>query len=186
MKDTQKIIAIIGMMVALLVNFSATAETILGCGCNTTGFSPITGESCAGNIPGIGPVPNQLPIGDADDMQAFAWEKVRQIGVFGWAESAIHSSTNVRSVQVIQYTPTSGTDIEEVFGIIRAQSLVLSVLYPSDTIQLQVGLYDTNGANLFSSYSSSGINPPRNGVSRNLLDVIFNMNSDVLIPESQL
>ncbi len=160
-------------------------ETIPGCGCQTSGFSPINGQSCASNvcISESPVIPDQLPIGDATDINASFWEQVSQIGMFGWASSSINSSTNLRSDVWIQYTPTNGVvDVEEVFGIIKTNQLTLSVLYPSDTVNFQVGLYNTAGNNLFYGYDKSPIAPPQNGVSSNVLNIVLEMSSESWVP----
>ncbi len=179
------IIAVIGMMATLMTsfNFNLNAETVFGCGCRTYGYSTITGEPCDKNVPGSGPVPDRLPIGDATDINANFWEQVSQIGIFGWASSRINSTNNLRSDAWITYSPSNGVvDVEEVFGIIKTNQLTLSVLYPSDMVNLQVGLYNKDGDNLFYGCSGSPIVPPRNGVSSNWLNVVLEMNSESWIP----
>lgn len=179
MKTKTLVAFIIGMMIALFATNSLNAQTV-----PTTGGDNGGGGSGGGTIIPIPAVPDRLPIGDVAELQAYAWEQVANISMYSWASSAIRSTTNVKSDVWIPYkTKVDGAlDVGEIFGIIKAQSLVLSVLYPSDRIQLGAGLYDNDGNNLFYSYESSDISPPQNGISKNVLDVMFNMSSEIWIP----
>lgn len=128
-------------------------------------------------------VPETLPISDATDLRAYAWEQVSQIGINGRAASSINSTTNVQSDLWVQYPRPNGVvDVDEILNLIREQQLVLSVLYPSDSLSLWVNLYDAEGNNLFYGYTQGDINPPKNGVSRNTLFVVLDMNSVISIP----
>lgn len=173
MKTIQKLFAVIGMMAAVLTS-TINADVVAVSSSGGGGSYP---------VPECNPViPDRLPISDATDIQAYAWDQLSQIGMWGWAESAINSSTNLKSGVWIDYPRTNGVvDVEEVFGIIKAQQLLLSVLYPSDKISLQVGLYSKD-ANLFYSYSSGPITSPENGVSKNTLDVVLEMSSEISFP----
>ncbi|MDP2788955.1 MAG: hypothetical protein Q8O46_02800 [bacterium] len=91
---------------------------------------------------------------------------------------------NLNSYTNISYRPENGSDIEEIFGIIKKQRLGLSMLYESDILNLEVRLNDNDGNNLFAGISSAGINPPQDGVSQNQLDVMFEMNSYLWLPFS--
>ncbi len=128
-------------------------------------------------------VPETLPIGDAADLQAYAWEQVSQVGIYGWAASLIRSTTNAQSDLWVQYSRPNGVvDVDEILNLIRGQQLLLSVLYPSDSLTLGVNLCDAEGNNLFYGYTQGDISSPRNGVSRNTLFVVLDMNSVISIP----
>jgi hypothetical protein len=170
MKTYKTLGAIIGMM-ALLATSQTNAQ-----------IPPTSGGGgSGGGGGGVSSVPAQLPI-SMDDLQARAWESVANIDVYGWASSFINATTNDKSGVNFPYSPAAGVvDVDEVFTLIQEQRLQFSVLYPSDTISLGAALYDKNWNNLFYGNSSGKINPPENGVSKNTLDIVLNMNDSTLL-----
>ena len=171
-----KILVIIGMMAMLAVStLSVKAQTPV-----TSTPVPIcpVGYICVGvsNTP-----PDQLPIGSIEDLQAYAWEQVVYISMDGLASSKINGKDD-SSYAWMKYPKTNGiVDLLEIFGIVKEQKIVLNVLYSTDTAELEANLYDVNGDPLFNSYASANINPPVDGVSRNTLDVSFEMDQNVQI-----
>lgn len=128
-------------------------------------------------------VPSSLPISSAEDLQAYAWSQVKYIGVNGWASSSIRATGNEETSELVTYPSEHGyVDVGEVLNIIKVQQLELSVLYPSDTINVGTYLYSTNWDISFYGWTASGINPPQNGVSRNVLNLQLRMNPSQTIP----
>lgn len=166
-------------MVALLVSTSVLTNA------QTTPVPPSSGGGGGGSS--LSDLPDQLPIGSVADLEAYAWEHPTYISMSSWASSSINATTNVKSSVWIPISRTNGVpNVDEIFGIIKAQQLLLAVLYPSDTITLGVNLYDKDYNNLFYSYSSAGINPPEDKVSKNVLDVVLNVNSSAFLRMSNV
>lgn len=138
-----------------------------------------TGEE---NNQTVSAVPDSLPIGSVAERQADAWERVSQIHVGSAAQSIINGFTNHVSYVSIDYKPFLIPDPNEIFGIVRTQQLVLDVLYPSQDISLGSWLFDKHGNNLFYAQSQAPINPPLNGVSKNILDITFELSDYSFIP----
>ena len=160
------VLVVIGMTV--VAGFQVKAQTV--------GGGPVTPPTVA--------IPDSLPmIGSVAEIQAYAWEHVAQIGVQGWAQSSIHAKTNDVSNVWLNYAPTNGlVDVEEIFDIVKAQRLTLSVLYPSDTVSMGSYLYDQAGNYLFGANNSGAINPPVNGMSMNTIDLRYEMNDRIVVP----
>lgn len=168
---TKTLIAAIGMAVLLAINLNAQ-----------TSQTPSGGGSGGGGKIGCDPsvlVPERLPI-SMDDLQAMAWKSVAQIGVYGQTSSTVRASTNDQSQVWLPYSPAAGVvDVEEIFSLVRAQRLQWSVVNLEDYIGLGSGLYDRDGNNLLYANNSGKINPPENSVSKNALDLVYNMNDNV-------
>ncbi len=164
----KNLIATIGMMALLVVNFTLAQTVPVSMG-NNGGDSGSSGEIST---------PDRIP-GDVAELEALNWEKVKYISIYGWSSSSINSTTNVKTSVWLDYSGTNGVvDVEEVLGIIKKQQLLLSVLYPSDQITLGCYLYDKDYNDLFNSYSGASINSPKDGVSSNRLDVVLEMSQN--------
>lgn len=165
MKNKTSVLAVIGMVAMLMVSNLVNAQIT----------PPTDGGGGGGGGTSLS-APKQLPIGSVAELEAAFWERVGNISMYSYASSAIRSTTNDQTSVYLDYTPTNGVvDVEEIFSIIRVQKLVLNVLYPSDKVTLGVNLQDREGYPLFYSYSSARINPPKEGLSFNVLDVLLEM-----------
>jgi len=165
-------------MVLAIIGMTAIAITVNA----QTPTSPNNGGS--GGASSSAAVSEHLPIGSVAELQAYAWEHVANISEYGWASSSINATTNNKTSVWLAYSPTNGlVDVEEIFGIIESQQLLLSVLNASDTVSLGAGLYDKNNNNLFySQWASAPINPPsKGGVSSNSLDLMLEMSDRIFV-----
>lgn len=165
MKAMKKLVAVIVMAVVLLVaNLNLNAQSGGGGGTSTSQVTPA-----------------QLPIADVNDLQAYAWEHVAWINVSGFSWSAINSSTNVKSYVSVPYPRDQGANVEYVLSVIKQQKLALSVLYPSESFNLYVEVNDEAGNNLFYGKDGAQIATPQNGISRNTINMVLQMNPNISI-----
>lgn len=168
MKSIRSFLVAIGMAIAFIFNLNAQ-----------TPVAPSTGGGGGPVRPHL-TVPDSLPIGDLSG----AWDSVREIYVFSWADqSGINSTSDLVTSVTIPYNPSDGgVDVEEVFRIASEQRLILAVLYSMDVLNIGVYLNDHQGRNLFYGLSSGGINPPVGGSSKNVLGVVLEANPKSWIP----
>ena len=138
MKTKNSKFGLVATMVALIftiISLGAYAQT-----------SPSGGGGGSTTTPTLS-VPDTLPLGA--EYEAYLWDQVAKDGLYGSTSSSINAATNDTQYIYANYVSSAGfVDVDEVFKLVQSQDLTLSVLYPSDTIQLGSSLYKLKLANI--------------------------------------